>query len=91
MESEDEAITLVEVLEDTSGGKIRVHRNNLHSGPMRDQDMVDFWEKRLDDLSIPYLLAVVEMAERNVETRKISFTRGQAIFVDSRSMQWSEL
>lgn len=85
IKSQDKAITLVEVLEDTSRGKVRVHRHSLHSGPMRDQEMVDFWEKRLDDLEVPYLLAVVEMAERD-EGGETSYTRGQAIFVDPKEM-----
>lgn len=84
MKSEDKAIILVEVLEDTSKGKIRIHRQNMYAGPMRDQETVDFWEARLDRLKVPYLLAVVEMAERDVDTGETAYTRGQTIFVDPK-------
>lgn len=71
---------VAEVLEDGSKGKFKVSKNTLFAGPMLDQSEVDFWEERLAKLGTPYILAVIELNEKEeLDTAE----RGQAIFTEN--------
>src|SRR5579871_5653102 len=74
-----EGIWVAEVLHDNTRGKVEISKQTLYMGPTVDQEEVDFWEERLDDLKVPYVLAVIEFNEKD---DILVGERGQAIFVD---------